>query len=79
MISGKIESKIIPILELSLDERIYAYQRIWQSILDDIQQEEGLITEDEKKEIDRRLERIEKGEAKLFSWEEVKKELKANL
>lgn len=79
MISHKIENKITPILELSLDERIYAYQRIWQSILEDIQKEEGLISEEEKKEIDERLKKIEKGEAKLFSWEEEKNELKANL
>lgn len=37
------------------------------------------INEDEKQEIDRRLTRIENGEAKFLSWEEVKRDIKAVL
>ena len=39
----------------------------------------AILSEEQKQEIDRRLERIENGEAKLFSWEDVKQEIKSKL
>lgn len=79
MITESIDKKINSILNLDLDERIYAYQVIWQSILNDIQKGNILLTKEQIKEIDKRLERIENGDAKLFSWKEVKQDIKASL
>ncbi len=74
-----IDKQIEPILQLSLQDRIYAYQLLWQSILKDVQMEEMLLTDEQKTEIDRRLERIANGEAKMFSWEDVRQEIKSEL
>ena len=41
--------------------------------------EESYLSEEQKTEIDRRLERIESGEAKLYDWEDVKREVKSSL
>lgn len=67
------------ILQLSLQDKIYAYQLLWQSILKDMEMTNAILSEEQKQEIDRRLERIENGEAKLFSWEDVKQEIKSKL
>ena len=74
-----IDKQINSILHLNLQDRIYLYQMLWQSILKDMQAEIMPLSKKQKAEIDRRLDRIEKGEAKLFSWEEVKNEIKAAL
>jgi len=74
-----INQHLESILKLSLQDKIYAYQMLWQSILKDMQLEESVFTDEQKAEIDRRLERIEKGESKLFKWEDVKREIKSNL
>lgn len=74
-----VNKKVEPILQLDLQERIYVYQLLWQSILKDMQMETLLLTEDQKTEVDKRLERIESGEAKLFSWKEIKQEIKSEL
>ncbi len=37
------------------------------------------ITDEQKKELDRRLERIKKGETKFFTWEEVKANLRKKI
>ena len=74
-----IDKGIESILKLSLQERIYVYQLIWQSILKEIETETTLLTSEQKKEIDRRLERIENGEVELFSWQELRKEIEIGL
>jgi putative addiction module component (TIGR02574 family) len=79
MITESIDNKINSILELKLEERIYAYQLIWQSILDDIQKGSNLLSDEQISEIDRRLEKMERDESELFSWQEVKQEIKASL
>jgi len=43
-----INEQIAPVLQLNLKERIYAYQLIWQSILEDMQMETVLLTDKKK-------------------------------
>ena len=61
-------SSINDILRLSVAERLRILEKIWNSISTD----EIRITDEQKKELDRRLERMKKGETKFFTWEEVK-------
>lgn len=74
-----INKQIEPILHLDLEEKIYVYQLLWQSILKDMHLKESYLSEEQKNEIDRRLERIESGEAKFYDWEDVKREIKSSL
>lgn len=74
-----INKQLESILQLDLKERIYVYQLLWQSILKDMQMETNIFTDEQKDEIDRRLEKIDNGKAKLFSWDDVKQEIKASL
>ena len=74
-----VDRHIEPILQLSVQERIYIYQVIWQSILKDMEMENVILSDEQKTEIDRRLERLKKGEAKLYNWQEIKKEIKSAL
>ncbi len=65
-------SSINDILRLSVAERLRILEKIWNSITTD----EIRITDEQKKELDRRLERMKKGETKFFTWEEVKANLR---
>ena len=60
------------ILKLSSAERILLMEKIWDSLNTD----ELQISKAQKKELDKRLERIQKGKTKFYSWEEVKSTLK---
>ena len=60
------------ILKLSTAERILLIEKIWGSLnTDDLE-----ISESHKKELDKRLARLKKGETKFYKWEEVKSRLK---
>lgn len=59
------------ILKLSVAERLLMLEKIWDSIPAD----KLSISTAQKKELDRRLSRMNKGETKFFTWEEVKKNL----
>jgi putative addiction module component (TIGR02574 family) len=59
------------ILKLSTAERLLLIEKIWDSI----DPETLPVPESHKEEIDRRLERLKKGKAKFYSWNEVKKRL----
>jgi putative addiction module component (TIGR02574 family) len=61
------------ILKLSVAERIAVIEQIWDSI----NPAEIQLTEPQKKELDKRLSRIAKGETKFHTWEEVKKKLRS--
>ena len=50
-------------------------EKIW----DYLNSEELTLTKELKAELDRRIERIKKGEAKFFTWEQVKSELKSTI
>ena len=59
------------ILDLSIAERILIIEKIWDSIdPDDIQ-----LPVAHEQELDRRLNRYEKGESAFISWNDIKSEL----
>ncbi len=57
------------ILDLSVAERISIIEKIWASIdiVDDIE-----VTEAIEVELDKRLSRYNKGETKIYSWDDIK-------
>jgi putative addiction module component (TIGR02574 family) len=56
---------------LSSAEKILLVEQIWDSIDKDVMS----LTSAQKKELDRRLEKHEKGQVKYSSWEQVKQRL----
>ncbi|MEN9523180.1 MAG: hypothetical protein RL065_1557 [Bacteroidota bacterium] len=65
------------ILKLSIPERILMVENIWDSIA--AENENIQLTIAQKKELDKRLEKLEKGEGKLSSWEDVKARVQSKL
>jgi putative addiction module component (TIGR02574 family) len=65
------------ILKLSIPERILMVENIWDSIA--AENENIELTAAQKKELDRRLEKLEKGEGKFSTWEEVKARIQSKL
>ena len=63
------------ILKLSVPERIEMVEAIWDSIADSNEIEPIALTNELEQEIDRRIERHERGEGKSFSWDELKAKL----
>lgn len=61
------------IKKLSVEERIQMVEAIWDSIEDDTI--DLNMTPEQKKEIERRIEKYERGEGKFYSWEEVKQRI----
>ena len=59
------------ILKLSTAERLLLLEKLWNSIPSD----EITMKDSHKKELDKRLLRMKKGETKFFTWDEVKKNL----
>ncbi len=65
------KSKIIEAIQHTEDERIlFAINRLLQI------EEEEEIPVWQKQELDRRSEKIAKGEEKIYDWEEIKDEIK---
>lgn len=62
------------ILQLSISERLELIENIWDSIVD--MPDEIELTEEQKQELDYRLELYEQNSAKGSSWEEVKPRIK---
>ena len=62
--------KLSEILELSIAERIELVQDIWDSIAS--VPESLQLTEDQKKEIDRRIEKLDKQPDSAIPWEDLK-------
>jgi putative addiction module component (TIGR02574 family) len=65
--------KVQEILEMSVAERILMIEKIW----DTIDHEEIPLSPGQEQELDRRLERYEKGETTFFTWNAIKEELNA--
>ena len=65
--------KMQDILEMSIDERISIIEKIWDSI----DHENISLTDAQQIELDRRLDRYNRGETKFVSWESIKQELNA--
>jgi putative addiction module component (TIGR02574 family) len=61
------------IMEMSVAERILMIEKIWDSI--DANSIE--LSDSHKQELDRRLERYQKGETSFVSWSDIKSELNA--
>jgi len=64
-------SNVQNILKLSTAERLLLLEEVWNSILPN----EITIKDSHKKELDKRLTRMKRGETKFFTWDEVKKNL----
>ncbi|MEO5572202.1 MAG: addiction module protein [Bacteroidia bacterium] len=60
------------ILKLSVAERILLIEKLWDSL----NTNELEISDAQKKELDKRLLRIKKGETKFYKWEDVKQRYK---
>jgi len=60
------------ILNLSVTERIFMVEAIWDSIISDPKSENLEISEATKKELDKRMESHLKNPSSGSSWEEVK-------
>ena len=60
------------ILKLSSSERILVIEKIWDSI----DPKEIDVSESQKKELDQRLARYERGETNFHSWASIKKDLR---
>ncbi len=66
------------ILSLTVAEKIDLVDKIWESIEEE--SKNGLpIPEWQTEEINRRLDEIEQGKTKMYSWEEVKAYAKKGL
>jgi len=59
------------ILELSVAERILMIEKIWDSI----DHNKLAVPDTHKQELDRRLDRYNRGETTFVSWDDIKKEL----
>lgn len=67
--------KLQEILQLPYDEKI----KIYEALVNDLRRENESkeeLTESQKQELERRLKKIEDGEAKFFSWDEVERRLR---
>jgi putative addiction module component (TIGR02574 family) len=64
------------ILKLSQEERRSLIETIWDSL---DSEEDGGLTKEQAQELNRRIERHERGESKSYSWEELKARLKMEL
>ena len=61
------------IKKLSVEERLQMVEAIWDSIDQDTVDLD--LTPDQKEELDRRIEKHERGEGKTYSWEEIKQRI----
>ena len=65
--------------ELSIPNRLALIDQLWESINEDTHADDISMTPQQRTEIRNRLQRYEKGEVKLSSWQEVKKRVKAQI
>ncbi len=63
------------LLTLGLQEKIYIIDKLWQSVLNEMKFDTSKISPEQIAEIDRRLEKLEKGESKLYTWQEVRQSI----
>ncbi len=60
------------IKKLSIQERIRLVGSIWDSIAEDATPAELQISEEERNEVQKRYELLQKGNQKTYTWEDVK-------
>jgi putative addiction module component (TIGR02574 family) len=58
--------------KLTVPQKLALMEEIWTSIND----EKIKITSEQKKELDRRLKKLESGQSKLYTWHEIKSSLR---
>jgi putative addiction module component (TIGR02574 family) len=63
------------IRQLSVSERILMVEAIWDSIEEDSLTGSIPISEEQEKELEKRIARYEAGDSKTYSWSELKKRL----
>ena len=56
--------KVEEIMKLSVEEKISLIEKIWESL---DSEEESFLTKEQQEELDRRIERHERGEGKTFT------------
>jgi putative addiction module component (TIGR02574 family) len=64
----------IEIDKLSPEDRLQLIEELWESLRR--QPEAVPLTEAQRKELDRRLDEIDRGEAETIPWDEVKQRLR---
>lgn len=61
---------------MSVEERIEMVEAIWNSIEEDTIGKQLPVSAEQQEEIERRLDRYERGESKLYTWDEVIESIK---
>jgi putative addiction module component (TIGR02574 family) len=67
-------SSAIEIEKLSPEDRLRLIEELWESLRR--QPETVPLTEAQRKELDRRLDELDRGEAETIPWDEVKQRLR---
>lgn len=65
----------VDIAQLSISERIQLAEDLWDSIVAENKTDEFPLSEDQKQELDRRLEMYRQNPSQGSTWEEVKQKL----
>jgi putative addiction module component (TIGR02574 family) len=69
------EQQIEELHKLSREEKIQLAQMLWEDVANE--QDNDNLPEDHKEILEERLSRINKGEAKFRSWEDVRRKYEA--
>ena len=68
------------VLQLDFSDRVYVLNKLWESLMTDIAQNNHISLDTEQEvEIERRLNKLNTGKSKLYKWEEVRKNIVAEL
>jgi len=63
------------LLTLGLQDKIDIIDKLWQSVITEMKLNSSKISSEQIAEIERRLEKLEKGESKLYTWQEVRQSI----
>jgi putative addiction module component (TIGR02574 family) len=64
------------LLKLSAQERLKVIEELWDSLVGENTAGYDELSKDQDEEIQRRIDRIQAGESKLYTWDEVKSKAK---
>ena len=67
----------IDIEKLAPEERLQLIEDLWESLR--AQPETVRLTSAQQAELDRRLDELDRGEAQVISWDEVKRRIRSHL
>jgi len=68
-------STLEQLTQLSIEERLLLIEALWDSLDEKEISEQFEFDNELKKELDERLDRLEKGLSKTYSWQEVKESI----